>query len=132
MNTTRISLLDKVKVNGDADAWEEFYTLYHDLIRRYARARGIGGADAVDAGVDLFAPCHGQFRRDVTRRPHGLSQIKAAHEWQPTGRAISHAHGNAPIHEHYFAKLANHDVVGLEIAVDDPPAVGEGNGIGQR
>ena len=46
MNTTRTSLLQRVKDYADRTAWAEFYKLYAPLIYRYARARRLPRAEA--------------------------------------------------------------------------------------
>ncbi len=48
MNTTRASLLKRVKDQEDADAWREFVGLYRPLLVRYASARGLPADDAED------------------------------------------------------------------------------------
>ena len=37
--------------------------------------------------------------------------------------------GQAPVHDEDLAELPDHDVLGLEVAVDDPPAVGVADGV---
>jgi len=46
VNTTRASLLIRVKNRADGCAWEEFHQLYAPLLYRYARARGLDHQDA--------------------------------------------------------------------------------------
>jgi RNA polymerase sigma-70 factor (ECF subfamily) len=46
MNTTRGTLLERVRDPEDAAAWEQFYALYAPLLESYARALGLRGADA--------------------------------------------------------------------------------------
>jgi RNA polymerase sigma-70 factor (ECF subfamily) len=46
MNTTRASLLIRVRDPRDSDAWEEFHKLYAPLLYAYARARGLNHNDA--------------------------------------------------------------------------------------
>jgi RNA polymerase sigma-70 factor (ECF subfamily) len=47
-DTTRESLLSRVRDAEDQGAWREFDERYRDLILRYARARGLQEADAED------------------------------------------------------------------------------------
>jgi RNA polymerase sigma factor (sigma-70 family) len=47
--TTRVSLLSRVRDPRDGEAWMRFEATYGDLIVRYARARGLGFHDALDA-----------------------------------------------------------------------------------
>ncbi len=49
METTEISLLDRVRDCADNEAWRAFDAKYRDLILRYCRARGLQPADAEDA-----------------------------------------------------------------------------------
>lgn len=46
MNTTRTSLLLRVKDRGDAEAWSEFHKLYAPVLYRYARGKGLSRQDA--------------------------------------------------------------------------------------
>jgi len=47
-STTRPSLLIRLKKDGDASAWLEFDAIYRPLLRRVARARGLGDNDVDD------------------------------------------------------------------------------------
>lgn len=46
MNTTRTTLLSRLKTRSDAAAWREFHRIYAPLLYRYARGRGLSRADA--------------------------------------------------------------------------------------
>lgn len=46
MVTTRKTLLWRVRDSGDSVAWDEFFALYAPLLASYARAHGLGPADA--------------------------------------------------------------------------------------
>ena len=48
MNTTRTTLLVRLKDRSDAAAWGEFHKLYAPLLYRYARGRGLLPEDAED------------------------------------------------------------------------------------
>jgi RNA polymerase sigma factor (sigma-70 family) len=48
VQTTRVSLLNRVQAGGD-EAWREFFAGYGGLIVRYALSRGLSAADAEDA-----------------------------------------------------------------------------------
>lgn len=48
MNTTRVSLLRRVRDLANGEAWSEFVAIYAPLLKRYARMRGLGEADAED------------------------------------------------------------------------------------
>ena len=48
MDTTRSTLLERVKNRSDDEAWQEFDAIYRPLLRRFASARGLTHADADD------------------------------------------------------------------------------------
>lgn len=48
MDTTRTSLLIRIKDPRNTQAWAEFHELYAPLLYRYARARGLSHEDAED------------------------------------------------------------------------------------
>jgi RNA polymerase sigma-70 factor (ECF subfamily) len=53
-DTTRISLLSRVRNSSDDAAWVEFEARYRDLVLRYALARGVQHADAEDISQIVF------------------------------------------------------------------------------
>ncbi len=46
MQTTRPSLLQRLRTSGDGDAWREFVALYQPLLGSYARRRGLNTNEA--------------------------------------------------------------------------------------
>ncbi len=48
VDTTRVSLLLRLKDRSDALSWEEFHERYGELLYRYSRSRGAKDADAED------------------------------------------------------------------------------------
>lgn len=48
MNTTRASLLVRIKDRNDSASWQEFDGIYRPMLHRFARARGIDDAAADD------------------------------------------------------------------------------------
>ncbi len=48
MDTTRPSLLLRIRDHADAEAWQTFDTIYRPLIYRYALAQGLADPDADD------------------------------------------------------------------------------------
>jgi RNA polymerase sigma-70 factor (ECF subfamily) len=48
VDTTRPSLLLRIRDRADADAWETFDAIYRPMLYRLARARGVSDADAED------------------------------------------------------------------------------------
>jgi RNA polymerase sigma-70 factor (ECF subfamily) len=61
MNTTRASLLIRVKNPRDTQAWAQFYDLYGPLLYRYARAKGLSHEDA----EDVQSTCYEQIVRQI-------------------------------------------------------------------
>jgi len=61
MNTTRPSLLIRIKDPRDAEAWAQFHDLYAPLIYRYARGRGLGREDA----DDIRSKCYEAIVRQI-------------------------------------------------------------------
>lgn len=47
-DSTRSTLLVRLRDRGDTDAWETFHSLYRPLICGYAVSRGLGSAEAED------------------------------------------------------------------------------------
>ena len=62
MDTTRPSLLIRIKDPRDAAAWEEFHALYAPLLYRYARARGLNHDDAEDVRASCYESIVRQIR----------------------------------------------------------------------
>lgn len=63
MDTTRASLLIRIKNARDTLAWSEFHDLYAPLLYRYARARGLSHEDA----EDVRSTCYESIVRQI---PH--------------------------------------------------------------
>ena len=61
MDTTRPSLLIRIKNPRDVEAWTEFHELYAPLLYRYARHRGLGHEDA----EDVRAACYEAIVRHI-------------------------------------------------------------------
>ena len=77
------------------------------------------GGVQVGPGVDVAAP--GLLRRDVVHRPQGLlGEGAVAPGGHPGDAEVGHLHAAVP---------QDHDVVGLDVPVDDPPAVGVAQGL---
>ena len=55
MTTTRATLLERVRDSCDSLAWEQFFALYAPLLEGYARAYGLGPADAEDVRDQCLA-----------------------------------------------------------------------------
>ena len=55
MNTTPVSLLERVRKQSDHDAWERFVQLYTPLVFFWARRWGLQTDDSADLTQDVFA-----------------------------------------------------------------------------
>jgi RNA polymerase sigma-70 factor (ECF subfamily) len=53
--STRLTLLVRLKADGDSDAWRLFVDLYTPLVYRYCRSRGLQDADARDVTQQVLA-----------------------------------------------------------------------------
>lgn len=77
-------------------------------------------SQAVDVGgrADRLAVSAGLFRRHVGRRPHDLPAV--------TDLSVARVlpAGETEVHDHRFALAVDHDVRGLEVAMDDPFVMG--------
>ena len=100
MDTTRPSLLLRIRDRGDTDAWRLFDALYRPMLERFARARGLSAADAEDVAQHCLAqiadhiaeftynPAQGRFkgwlRTLVNNRIRSL--VRGHHERQGESR----------------------------------------------
>ena len=67
----------------------------------------------------------GRARREAQRSPHTHRKVDRDEPGEAVVEAAPHAPRQAPVHHQHLAELADHEVVGLEIAVHHPAAVGE-------
>jgi len=70
MESTRVSLLLRLKDRDNARAWVEFTTIYRPILLRYAKARGLNSHDAEDIAQECLAQFHhsmGRFKYDKAR-----------------------------------------------------------------
>jgi len=51
---TRVSLLERVKNLDDAHSWAEFFHAYENLVRGYARRRGLRDHEVEDVAQEVF------------------------------------------------------------------------------
>lgn len=63
MQTTRASLLLRIRNRGDATAWREFDTIYRPMLKRYARARGLDSSEADDVVQHCMTTIHTHIDR---------------------------------------------------------------------
>lgn len=68
--STRVTLLARLRQDGDSDAWKTFIDLYTPLVYRFCRCRGMQDADARDVTQQVLAIVHraiGKFQYDRQR-----------------------------------------------------------------
>ncbi len=58
VDTTRASLLLRIRDRGDSAAWRTFDEIYRPMLRRFALARGLDHADAEDITQHCMAAIH--------------------------------------------------------------------------
>ncbi len=63
MDTTRPSLLLRIKDRGDQGAWREFDAIYRPLLQRIALARGLGENEAEDIAQQCMATINRHIER---------------------------------------------------------------------
>ena len=61
MDTTRPSLLLRIRNREDRAAWEAFDSIYRPMLSRFARARGLDDADAEDVVQQCMSAIHGHI-----------------------------------------------------------------------
>ncbi|MEM9365914.1 MAG: sigma-70 family RNA polymerase sigma factor [Planctomycetota bacterium] len=67
--TTRASLVNRLRDHDDTEAWSEFVDIYGPVIYRYGRHRGLQDADGADLAQDVLrevAQSIGRFQYDPT------------------------------------------------------------------
>ncbi len=126
--------------------------LDEDLKDIFAAKRGDSGQQGVESGpqtVDiagrsqLIQLAHGLFRAHVSRRTHNGTRLRgrdAPRRARPQqtflggGRTVGATHrlGQAPIDDERFAVFAEHDIIGLEIAVQHAAGMGITHGVAGR
>jgi RNA polymerase sigma-70 factor (ECF subfamily) len=70
LSETRVSLIQRVRNQEDAVAWEEFFAIYRPLLVAYVRKRGVSEHDAADVVQEVFArlvPALADFEFDAQR-----------------------------------------------------------------
>ena len=97
------------------------------------RMRGLAGDDFVERGpeqVDVGRRRQVFDRPDHLRRHVGRRAPEAARPAQGgVFRERRRRERQSPVHEHHDAEVAEHDVLGLDVAVDDSAGMGESDGV---
>lgn len=119
MDTTRASLLIRIRNRQDAHAWGEFDALYRPLLQKYALARGLDQAEADDVVqvcmsavsehiADFnYDPKRGRFKgwlRTLVNN-HVRNQIRRRMEYQPGSRQFDRIPDQAEPPEELFDRL---------------------------
>jgi len=73
MDTTRPSLLLRIRDASDEASWETFHAIYRPLLIRFARSRGVGLEDAEDICQQVLSVVHAEIQGfDYDRRLGGF------------------------------------------------------------
>ena len=101
-DTTRVTLLARLRDAEDAGAWSQFHQIYGPVIYRYARRRGLQDADAADLTQDVlravsqsidrfeYDPQRGRFRSWLfTVSRYTLSRFRRTSSREVTGTGDS-------------------------------------------
>jgi RNA polymerase sigma-70 factor (ECF subfamily) len=83
MNTTQVSLLERLRQPNEQSAWEHFVQLYTPLLCHWARRLGFQGQDEADLVQDVFAVLVRklpEFRYDPQKRFRGWLWTVAANK----------------------------------------------------
>jgi RNA polymerase sigma factor (sigma-70 family) len=96
MNTTPVSLLERIRVSADQAVWERFVKLYTPLLCHWARRLGAHGPDTDDLVQDVFTMLVRkllEFRYDKGKRFRGwlwtilANKVREKHRRQLVGAA---------------------------------------------
>jgi RNA polymerase sigma-70 factor (ECF subfamily) len=85
MDSTPISLLERLKRPGDAAAWERFVALYAPLLYHWVRRAGLQEADAADLVQEVFAVLVAklpEFVYDRDKSFHGWLRTVVMNRWR--------------------------------------------------
>jgi RNA polymerase sigma-70 factor, ECF subfamily len=94
MNTTPVSLLQRLRQPAAQDAWSRFVELYTPLMYAWARRCGPNETDAADLVQDVFAHLVTklpEFHYDRSRSFRGWLRIVLVNKWRDRHRARQNA-----------------------------------------
>jgi RNA polymerase sigma-70 factor (ECF subfamily) len=89
MNTTPVSLLERLRHPDQPAAWERFVELYTPLLCHWARRLGLRGPDGADFVQDVFTVLVQklpEFRYDPGKRFRGWLWTVTVNTWREPGR----------------------------------------------
>jgi len=91
MNSTSLSLLERVRNPADQDAWNRFVHLYSPLIFDWCRRSGLQAAEAEDLTQDVFATLFQklpEFTYDRQKSFRGWLRTVTLNHWHDRRRRI--------------------------------------------
>jgi RNA polymerase sigma-70 factor (ECF subfamily) len=100
MNTTSVSLLQRLREPSAQDAWARFAELYTPLLYYWARRLGMAEEDAADLIQDLFATLVQKlpgFRYEPTRTFRGWLRTLLVNKWRDQRRRPGLALTSGPV-----------------------------------
>jgi RNA polymerase sigma-70 factor (ECF subfamily) len=89
MHSTPVSLLEKLRLTGDALAWERFVTLYTPLLYHWLLRTGVSPTDVADLVQEVFAVLVRrlpEFRRDPSQSFHRWLYVVTLNLWRARQR----------------------------------------------
>jgi RNA polymerase sigma-70 factor (ECF subfamily) len=89
MNTTPVSLLERLHAPGDQSAWERFVDLYTPLLYHWGRCAGLQESDVADLVQDVFQILVQKlptFAYDRNRTFRGWLRTVLLNQWRATLR----------------------------------------------
>ena len=117
IDSTRVTLLMRLRDREDKVSWREFHQRYGDLLYRYARSRGANHADAEDAVQEvemyLFKAMEG-FRYDA-RKGRFRAYLRSAIVHALQRRAQKDARQAAPLDPQTFDHLAAQEASSADV-----------------
>ena len=81
MDTTRATLLVRIRNRGDIDAWSQFDAIYRPMLRRFARSAGLDAAACDDVVQECMVAIHRHIEkilRDIDPYEHGRLLLDAS------------------------------------------------------
>ncbi len=99
MNTTSVSLIQRLRQPAAQEAWTRFVKLYTPFMFSWARRCGLNETDAADLLQDVFTHLVTklpEFRYDESRNFRGWLRTVLVNKWRDRQRRLEHAMTIAP------------------------------------
>jgi RNA polymerase sigma-70 factor (ECF subfamily) len=93
MDTTSVSLLERLRQPADKEAWERFVRLYTPLLYHWARRLGLSAEDSADLVQDVLTRLVSQlpqFTYDPDKRFRGWLRTVTLNAWRDALRRRAH------------------------------------------